>query len=128
MKIRLKSTNRVGNSTNADELFQSVQFNAEPEHVLLSERADLSVACQDVSPLQLNVEGLTKAKIIIEHLAEIDNVAVVLLQETYCGDDSRLKISGYTLASHTSNKIHGTATLVENTASWKPIASCTEDA
>ena len=115
---------------NADELSQSLQFNTESEHALLSERADLFVACQGISPLQLNAEGHTKSQInVIEHLAEVNNVVVVLLQETYwCEDNSPLKISGYTMASHTSSKIHSTATFVKNTASWKPIASCSADA
>ena len=50
--------------------------------------------------MQLNAEGLTKAKCaIIKHLMEKHKATAILLQETHSLDLSTLKISGYTLAA-----------------------------
>ena len=80
---------------------------------------------EGVTLLQLNVEGLTKAKInILEHLVSTHKATTILLQETHVMDTSRLKIAGYTLAAHTESAIHGTATFVKQSAKWKHMATC----
>ena len=77
-----------------------------------------------VSPLQLNVEGLTRAKCnIIQHLVKKRGVSAILLQETHFMDVFKLKIIGYTLAACTNSNTHGIAKYVKNCAKWKPIAS-----
>ena len=65
------------------------------EQAPLLERTEISVVEEGVTLLQLNVEGLTKAKInVIEHLAQKYNPTAILLQETHVSDTSRLKICG----------------------------------
>ena len=78
--------------------------------------------------LQLNVEGLTKAKInVIEHLAQKYNPTAILLQETHASDTSRLKICGYRLAADTKSNIYGAASFVRNGSKWKIAATCPDD-
>ena len=69
--------------------------------------------------LQLNVEGLTIAKLeVIRHLADSNKVAVVLLQETHWVSDNNLKLPGFLLAGSIHSKTHGMATLVREELSW----------
>ena len=104
---------------------QSQQPNTDPKHVPSLEQAARTAEREGVTLLQLNVEGLTKAKInILEHLVSTHKVTAILLQETHVIDTSRLKIAGYTLAAHTESTIHGTATFVKQTAKWKHMATC----
>ena len=94
----------------------------------LSGQASFDVIQEGVSVLQLNVEGLTKAKInVIEQLLQTHKATVVLLQETHAKDSSYLKIPGFTLAAHTVSEIHGIATFVKSTHSWKALVSCPSD-
>ena len=78
--------------------------------------------------LQLNVEGLTQAKIIvIEHLVQKYNPTAILLQETHANDTSRLKVCRYQLAAHTKSNIYGTATFAKNGSKRKIAATCPAD-
>ncbi len=67
------------------------------EHVSFLGQAPLNAIREGISVLQLNVEGLTKAKgNIIEHLLQIYKVTAVLLQETHTSEvigTSRLSLS-----------------------------------
>ena len=92
-----------------------------------SRRADSSV--KSLAILQLNVEGLTTAKLdILEHVANNSKAIVILLQETHKESDSILKISGFTLAGQTKSKHHGLATFIRDDVQWTPIDQCREDA
>ena len=98
------------------------------EQAPLLERTEISVVEEGVTLLQLNVEGLTKAKInVIEHLAQKYNPTAILLQETHVSGTSRLKICGYQLAAHTKSNIYGTASFVKNGFKWKIAATCPDD-
>lgn len=55
-----------------------------------------------------NINGYKHCKKDIETLAEVENPDVICLQETKC-EDSRLKVSGYTLISYSNPVITGTA-------------------
>ena len=92
-------------------------------------RADTSGGlCDGVTLLQLNVEGLTKAKInVLTHLAQAHAVTAILLQETHYKDRSHLKILGYTLTACTEIEVYGTATFVKHHARWSAIAVCPEN-
>ena len=95
----------------------------DPEHMLLSRQANPSVLRAGVTIMQLNVEGLTKAKCaIIKHQMEKHKATAILLQETHL-DLSALKISGYNLAACINSSAQGTATFVKNPAGWTPINS-----
>ena len=99
-----------------------------PKHVPLSGRTPAVVVCDGVTLLQLNVEGLTKAKInVLTSLAQTHAVTAILLQDTNCKDRSHLKISGYTLAACTESEVYGTATFVKHHALWSAIAVCPEN-
>ena len=90
----------------------SSDSNLEQEPLL--ERTETFVVEEGVMLLQLNVEGLTKAKInVIEHLAQQYHPTAILLQETHASDTSRLKICGYQLAAHTKSNIYRTAFFVK---------------
>ena len=105
-----------------------MQPGAIPEHVPLSGQATPVVIRDGITVLQLNVEGLTKAKItIIEHILQTHKVTAILLQETHVSDSSRLKIPGFTLAACTESDIHGIATFIKNTAKWKQIDTSPPD-
>ena len=72
-----------------------------------------TVENQGLSVLQLNAEGLTNAKLeVIRQLADSNQVAVVLLQETHRTTDDNLKLSGFVLAGSIPSKHHGMATFV----------------
>jgi len=69
--------------------------------------------------LQLNVEGLTTAKLeVVRHLADSNGAAAVLLQETHCTSDNILKIPGFHVAGSIHSKQHGVATFVRTEISW----------
>ncbi|KAE8289530.1 hypothetical protein D5F01_LYC11232 [Larimichthys crocea] len=78
--------------------------------------------------LQLNVEGLTIAKInILEQVASTNNVTVTL-QETHQKNKNILRVPGYTLAGHTANKQHGIATFVRKDMTWSAAGQSPEGA
>ncbi|KAL7864615.1 hypothetical protein AOLI_G00160350 [Acnodon oligacanthus] len=78
-----------------------------------------SVENQGLLVLQLNVEGLTIAKLkVIRHLADFNNVAVVLLQKTHWVYDDNLKLPGFLLTGSIHSKKHGMATFVRERLSW----------
>ena len=63
--------------------------------------------------LQLNVEGLTRAKRdLIRHLADEFNTNVILLQETHANNEDKLQIEGYNTIDYVPSKHHGIATYV----------------
>ena len=79
--------------------------------------------------LQLNVEGLTTAKLnIIQQIITKNNVIFVLLQETHTDNNKFLKLPGLSLTAHTDNKHHGIATYVRTDISWTAIAQSADDA
>ena len=88
-----------------------------------SGRADIpTVENQGLSVLQLNAEGLTNAKLeVIRQLADSNQVAVVLLQETHRTTDDNLKLSGFVLAGSISSKHHGMATFVGTGITWSAV-------
>ncbi|KAJ4934407.1 hypothetical protein JOQ06_007202 [Pogonophryne albipinna] len=78
-----------------------------------------TVENRGLSVLQLNVEGLTTAKLeVLHHLADSNGAAVLLLQETHCTSDNILKIPGFHLAGSIYSKQHGVATFVRTEISW----------
>jgi len=75
------------------------------------------------SILQLNVEGLTKAKCeVIQHICEERSISVILLQETHAKSDSNISIQGFSLADAIHHPQHGIATLVRNDMTAASIA------
>lgn len=49
-----------------------------------------------IHTLQLNAEGLTRAKYnLVHHLAEENDANVPLLQETHCMEENKLTIKGF---------------------------------
>ena len=100
---------------------------ASPDHVPLLGQTPFVVR-SGTRLLQLNVEGITKAKIsTIKHLADTHDAAAILLQETHANDTNRLKITGYDLVAHTNRTTHGTATFVRSSTSWTCMNFCRED-
>ena len=78
--------------------------------------------------LQLNVEGLTRAKCeVIQHLAAKHAISVILLQETHSTLDDKLKIYGFTVIGAVHHPKLGAATLVRNDLSSKLIDSSKPD-
>ena len=105
---------------------QSEAPDASPEHVPLSGQT-ANVVRSGIRLLQLNVEGITKAKIfIISHLAITYDATAILLQETHADDANRLNIAGYDLAAHTNSSIHRTATFARNSSNRVYVDSCEE--
>ena len=97
------------------------------QHAPFLGRADLSV--ESLVILQLNVEGLTTAKLdILEQVATKNKATVVLLQETHKENDTILKLPGFTLAGHTKSKHHGLATFIKEDVSWSPAGQCRDEA
>ena len=81
-----------------------------------------TVENQGLSVLQLNAEGLTTAKLeVIRQLADSNQVAVVLLQETHSTTDDNLKLSGFVLAGSIPSKHHGMATFVRTGITWSAV-------
>ena len=67
----------------------------------------------DTRIFQLNVEGLTQAKRdLIHHLANENNVNVLLLQETHIDSEEKLLIEGFSTVAFVPSKHHGIATYV----------------
>ena len=65
-----------------------------------------SVVRAAVIIMQLNVEGLTKAKCaILEHLMEKHKATAIVLQKTHSVDLFKLKIFGYNLVACTNSSI-----------------------
>ena len=96
----------------------------DPEHMPFSKQANPFVARAGVIIMQLNAEGLTKAKCaVIKHLMEKHKATAIFLQETHSLDPSTLKISGNNLAACNNSSAQRTATFVKNSASWTPINS-----
>ena len=87
---------------------------------LTSGRAAIpTIERQGLAVLQLNVEGLTTAKLdIIRHLADSHEVPAVLLQETHCGKADFLRLPGFHLAGSILSRQHGMATFVRSDLSW----------
>ena len=78
--------------------------------------------------LQLNIEGISKAKLeIISHLAMENKVTTILLQEMHATRPDMLTIPGYSLATHTISASYGIATFVIDSAKWHNIASSQPD-
>ena len=83
----------------------------------------------ELALLQLNVEGLTTAKIdILEQIARRHNVTVITLQETHQENKNILRVPGYTLAGHIANKHHGMATFVRKDMAWSAAGQSPEGA
>lgn len=69
--------------------------------------------------LQLNVEGLTKAKItLMEHILQKQKAITILFQGTHTTDHSHFEIPGLTLAAHTESGVHGISTFVKDSAKY----------
>lgn len=99
-----------------------------PRTALFSERAAPVVEGVGATILQLNVEGLTNAKLtIIEQLAYTNKATIILLQETHCVATEKLTIPEFTLAAHTLNKHHGLATFVKQNTDWSLEAQSADD-
>uniref|UniRef100_W5N2X9 Endonuclease/exonuclease/phosphatase domain-containing protein n=1 Tax=Lepisosteus oculatus TaxID=7918 RepID=W5N2X9_LEPOC len=78
--------------------------------------------------LQINVEGLTRAKcVVINHLAQEHNAQVILLQETHTKDNSNIKIYGYHLIGAIYHAHHGVATLVKLDKNAKHVAQSPDE-
>ena len=87
------------------------------------------IESQGLTVLQLNVEGLTTAKLsVLEHVATTNKATVVLLQETHKESDTILKLPGFTLAGYTKSKHHGLASFVISDVSWSHVAQSAEEA
>ena len=100
------------------------------QHVSLSGQAVPSVESlgQGLAILQLNIEGLTTAKLtILEQIVTSNKATVVLIQETHQVSNSILKLPGFTLAGFTKNKHHGLATLVKSDATWTAVSQSVDD-
>ena len=100
-------------------------------HVSLSGQAVPSVESQGqgLAILQLNIEGLTTAKLtILEQIVTSNKATVVLIQETHQVSNSIMKLPGFTLADFTKNKHHGLATLVKSDATWTAVSQSADDA
>ena len=73
--------------------------------------------------LQLNVKGLTTAKLnIVQQIIIKNNLTIVVLQETHTDNKKFFKLPGFLLTSHTANKHHGIATYVQSDIPWTAIA------
>ena len=82
----------------------------------------------DIRLLQLNVEGLTRVKRdLIRHLADINHVNIILLQETHCTEEEKLAIEGYNIIDFIPSKHHGIASYTCDGVTAKPIQKSTDD-
>ena len=94
-----------------------------PEHVHFSGRAVPTIIGQELFLLQLNVEGIFKAKLkIITHLATENKANTILLQEMHAKRPDMLTIPGYSLAAHTISDSYGIDTFIIDSAKWHKIA------
>ena len=81
-----------------------------------------AVENQGLPVLQLNVEGLTSAKLdVIRELANTTKAAVILLQETHRTASDNLKLPGFGLAGSVNSKQHGIATFVRSDIGWSAL-------
>ncbi|KAL4135432.1 hypothetical protein QTP88_007041 [Uroleucon formosanum] len=76
--------------------------------------------------MQINVEGISKAKFeVLEILLLEQNVDILLIQETHKSDEEQLSkrgfINGYTVAGATYHSKYSTATYVRENLKWKFI-------
>ena len=61
--------------------------------------------------MQINVEGLTKAKReVIQHLTQKHRAVGILLQETHSTKDEQLQIPGFNIIAAIHHPKHGIAT------------------
>ena len=89
------------------------------QHASLSGRTDSSA--ESLAILQINVEGLTIAKLdVLEQIAIKNSATVVLLQETHKENNATLKLPGFTFAGHTKSKHYGLATFIQDGVPWTP--------
>ena len=77
-----------------------------------------TVENQGLSVLQLNANANFE---IIRQLADSNQVAVVLVQETHRTTDDNLIIAGYVLAGSIPSKHHGMATFVKTGITWSAV-------
>ena len=64
----------------------------------------------EIRILQLNVEGLTRAKRdLVRHLADEHHANIILLQETHAETEQKLEIEGFNLIDFIPSKHHGIA-------------------
>ena len=95
----------------------SSQPSPSPQHAPFSGRATSAVIGRGIVLMQINAEGISKAKTeIITHLATENGATVILLQETHATKPNVLNIPGYNLAAHTISGVHGIATFVLSSA------------
>ena len=79
--------------------------------------------------IQLNVEGLTTAKLdILEQLVTNNKATIMLLQETHKENNTILKLHGYKLAGQTKSRHHSLATFIRDDVPWSPAGQCAPDA
>ena len=64
--------------------------------------------------LQLNVEGLTRSKCVIQRIATKHFASAILLQETHTASKDNIKVYGFSLIGTIHHAKHGIATLVTN--------------
>ena len=121
------SETNVLNQSHSD--LQPSQAQRSRQHASFSGRAASAVESQGLTVLQLNVEGLTTAKLsVLEHVATTNKATVVLLQETHKESDTILKLPGFTLAGYTKCKHHGLASFVISYVSWSHVAQSADEA
>ena len=80
-------------------------------------------AVSGLSILQLNVEGLTRAKCeVIQNICYRHAISVILLQETHTKSNSDINIPGFSLVDAIHHPHHGIATLVRDNMTASNIA------
>lgn len=82
--------------------------------------------------MQLNVEGLSKAKAdVLRRILDDENIDILAIQETHTQDQDQLMkrgtISGYSIAGVTYNSKYGTASYVKNDLRWIHIKSSNDN-
>ena len=81
----------------------------------------------DICVLQLNVEGLTRAKRdLILHISEEKNINIILLQETHVKDEDHLSIEGFNTISFIPSSKHGIATYAREGINIKSVLKSDE--
>ena len=107
---------------------QEQRRDPEPGCASLSGRTAIAVEGDGVTTLQLNVEGLTSAKMnIIEQLAVTNKAIVILLQETHQKCDEKLVLPNYLLAGYIRSQQHGLATFIRQDIDWSLEAQSPPD-
>ena len=100
----------------------------EPCSALFLGRAAAVVEGDGATILQLNVKGLTNAKLtIIEQLAYTNKVTAIFLQKTQCETTEKVTIPEFTLAAYILNKQHCLATFVRQDIEWSLEAHSEDD-